>query len=60
MKFKRNELLGHSVIVIDEFSVQIFLCKLVQYYPWFTFFVCFKLKSYINIKITKAKGKICF
>ena len=30
------------------------------YVNWFTFFVCFKLKSYINIKITKAKRKICF
>ena len=30
------------------------------YVNWFTFFVCFKLKSYINIKITKAKRKIWF
>ena len=26
----------------DEFSVQIFLCKLFQYYPWFRFFSLFQ------------------
>ena len=26
----------------DEFSVQLFLCKLFQYYPWFKFFSLFQ------------------
>ena len=47
------------IIHSQEFSVQIFFCKLFQYYLSFKFFtaLCFKLKSYINIKIPNNKGQ---